>query len=50
VSAVSTVECQAFCWDLESTQHFDEIYLHHLGEEQNEFIAAFGACVLPELS
>jgi hypothetical protein len=29
---------------------FEEIYLHHDGDEQEEFIAAFGGCVLPELS
>jgi hypothetical protein len=29
---------------------FDEIYLHHVGKEQEEFIDAFGAYVLPELS
>jgi probable non-F420 flavinoid oxidoreductase len=29
---------------------FDEIYLHHVGQEQDAFIDAFGAHVLPELS
>lgn len=29
---------------------FDEIALHHVGQEQDEFIDAFGAKVLPELS
>jgi probable non-F420 flavinoid oxidoreductase len=29
---------------------FDEIYLHHVGKEQEEFIDAFGVYVLPELS
>jgi hypothetical protein len=29
---------------------FDEIYLHHVGQEQDAFIDAFGARVLPELS
>jgi hypothetical protein len=29
---------------------FDEIYLRHVGKEQEEFIDAFGARVLPELS
>jgi hypothetical protein len=29
---------------------FDEIYPHHVGKEQEEFIDAFGARVLPELS
>lgn len=28
---------------------FDEIYLHHVGQEQREFIDAFGDKVLPEL-
>jgi probable non-F420 flavinoid oxidoreductase len=28
---------------------FDEVYLHHVGQEQQEFIDAFGARVLPEL-
>jgi alkanesulfonate monooxygenase SsuD/methylene tetrahydromethanopterin reductase-like flavin-dependent oxidoreductase (luciferase family) len=28
----------------------DEIYLHHVGQEQEEFIDTFGARVLPELS
>ena len=28
---------------------FDEIYLHHVGQEQSAFIDAFGAKVLPEL-
>ncbi len=28
---------------------FDEIYLHHVGQEQREFIDAFGAKVLPQL-
>ncbi|KAA1423895.1 TIGR03885 family FMN-dependent LLM class oxidoreductase [Mumia zhuanghuii] len=28
---------------------FDEIYLHHVGQSQNEFIDAFGAQVLPGL-
>jgi probable non-F420 flavinoid oxidoreductase len=28
---------------------FDEIYLHHVGQEQNAFIDAFGERVLPEL-
>ena len=29
---------------------FDEIYLHHVGQQQEEFIDVFGARVLPELS
>jgi probable non-F420 flavinoid oxidoreductase len=29
---------------------FEEIYLHHVGQEQDAFIDAFGARVLPELS
>jgi probable non-F420 flavinoid oxidoreductase len=29
---------------------FDEIYLHHVGQEQREFIDAFGAEVLPKLA
>ena len=29
---------------------FDEIYLRHVGKELEEFIAAFGACILLELS
>jgi hypothetical protein len=29
---------------------FDEIYLHHVGKEQDKFIDAFGAHVLPKLS
>lgn len=28
---------------------FDEVYLHHVGQEQAAFIDAFGASVLPEL-
>ena len=28
---------------------FDEIYLHHVGQEQAAFIDAFGEKVLPEL-
>jgi probable non-F420 flavinoid oxidoreductase len=28
---------------------FDEIYLHHVGKEQDAFVDAFGAKVLPEL-
>ena len=28
---------------------FDELYLHHVGQEQPPFIDAFGAHVLPEL-
>ena len=28
---------------------FDEIYLHHVGQEQREFIDTFGAKVLPQL-
>ncbi|HEY0697034.1 MAG TPA: LLM class F420-dependent oxidoreductase, partial [Micromonospora sp.] len=28
---------------------FDEIYLHHVGQEQTDFVEAFGARVLPEL-
>ncbi|WP_326825001.1 TIGR03885 family FMN-dependent LLM class oxidoreductase [Streptosporangium sp. NBC_01756] len=28
---------------------FDEIYLHHVGQEQNAYIDAFGAKVLPQL-
>ena len=28
---------------------FDEIYLHHVGQEQTAFIDAFGSKVLPEL-
>lgn len=29
---------------------FDEVYLHHVGKEQNRFIDTFGAKVLPELA
>ena len=29
---------------------FDEVYLHHVGKEQDAFIDAFGAKVLPELA
>jgi len=29
---------------------FDEIYLHHVGQEQREFIDVFGAKVLPQLT
>ena len=29
---------------------FDEVYLHHVGQEQREFIAAFAEHVLPALS
>jgi alkanesulfonate monooxygenase SsuD/methylene tetrahydromethanopterin reductase-like flavin-dependent oxidoreductase (luciferase family) len=29
---------------------FDEIYLHHVGKEQREFIDVFGAKVLPEVA
>ncbi|HET9257777.1 MAG TPA: hypothetical protein VFO16_21615 [Pseudonocardiaceae bacterium] len=29
---------------------FDEIYLHHVDQKQEEFIEAFGTRVLPELS
>jgi len=29
---------------------FDEIYLHHVGQEQKEFITAFGESVLPQLT
>lgn len=29
---------------------FDRIYLHHVGQEQNDFIRAFGENVLPKLS
>ena len=28
---------------------FDEIYLHHVGREQERFIDAFGEHVLPQL-
>jgi alkanesulfonate monooxygenase SsuD/methylene tetrahydromethanopterin reductase-like flavin-dependent oxidoreductase (luciferase family) len=28
---------------------FDEIYLHHVGQEQQEFLDVFGAKVLPQL-
>jgi probable non-F420 flavinoid oxidoreductase len=28
---------------------FDEIYLHHVGKEQEEFVEAFGESVLPQL-
>jgi hypothetical protein len=28
---------------------FDEIYLHHVGQEQQAFIDAFGSKVLPDL-
>jgi hypothetical protein len=28
---------------------FDRIYLHHVGQEQREFIDVFGAKVLPQL-
>ncbi len=44
----------AMCWDhfsrWKERRHLEEIYLHHVGDEQEEFIAAFGGCVLPELS
>jgi hypothetical protein len=30
--------------------NFNEIYLHHVGKEQEELLDAFGARVLPELS
>lgn len=29
---------------------FDEIYLHHVGQEQDEFIDAFADHVLPEFA
>jgi hypothetical protein len=29
---------------------FDEVYLHHVGRGQEEFVDTFGARVLPELS
>ena len=29
---------------------FDEIYLHHVGQEQREWLEVFGAHVLPELA
>jgi hypothetical protein len=29
---------------------FDQIYLHHVGQHQDEFIDAFGAKVLPQLT
>lgn len=29
---------------------FDRIYLHHVGQQQDEFIAAFGETVLPEFA
>ena len=29
---------------------FDEIYLHHVGQEQRRFIEAFGEHVLPALA
>jgi len=29
---------------------FDEVYLHHVGQEQQEFIDVFGAKVLPQLA
>ncbi|MDQ1644565.1 MAG: hypothetical protein QOJ50_749 [Cryptosporangiaceae bacterium] len=29
---------------------FDEIYLHHVGKDQREFVEVFGAQVLPELA
>ena len=32
-----------------ATLGFDEIYLHHVGREQERFIDAFGEHVLPEL-
>jgi hypothetical protein len=28
---------------------FDRVYLHHVGKEQEAFLDAFGADVLPEL-
>jgi hypothetical protein len=28
----------------------DEVYLHHVGQEQNRFIDVFGEHVLPQLS
>ena len=28
---------------------FDEVYLHHVGREQDAFIDAFGTSVLPQL-
>ncbi|MDQ4105100.1 MAG: TIGR03885 family FMN-dependent LLM class oxidoreductase [Actinomycetota bacterium] len=83
----SNVFAPPVCWDLELTEHFDEvakhvrpeklaevvnvsadlgrhaarlkeyaelgfdeIYLHHVGQQQEEFIDVFGARVLPELS
>jgi alkanesulfonate monooxygenase SsuD/methylene tetrahydromethanopterin reductase-like flavin-dependent oxidoreductase (luciferase family) len=29
---------------------FDEIYLHHVGQEQREFLDVFGAKVLPQVA
>ena len=29
---------------------FDQIYLHHVGQQQQSFIDAFGAKVLPQLA
>jgi alkanesulfonate monooxygenase SsuD/methylene tetrahydromethanopterin reductase-like flavin-dependent oxidoreductase (luciferase family) len=29
---------------------FDEVYLHHVGQEQQEFIEVFGERVVPELA
>ena len=82
----SNVFAPPVCWDLELTDHFDEVsrdvprerleqavnisadlgrhtewlngyaelgfdrvMLHHVGQEQDEFIDAFGAKVLPQL-
>jgi hypothetical protein len=28
---------------------FDEVYLHHVGQEQTEWLEVFGAKVLPQL-
>ncbi len=48
------------CWDLDLGAHtaqlaeyaelgFDKIFLHHVGQEQDAFVAAFGEKVLPQL-
>ncbi|GAB3842901.1 TIGR03885 family FMN-dependent LLM class oxidoreductase [Nesterenkonia populi] len=36
-------------WIAEAAEHFDALYLHHVGQEQKPFIDAFGEQVLPQL-
>ena len=36
-------------WLTAIAEHADEIYLHHVGKEQNRFLDVFGEKVLPEL-